>query len=442
MDHLPVGVVHLDAYGTILQANAAAGRLVGRAVDDIIGRSIFEFSVERAESAERGAGLLSFGTDHGDTPMGPVRIRYRHADGRLVAGELWAENHLDAPDVAAIVVVVVPESSSAGIAVAQSSVVEGAAVDTTLELLADSLRANPFAATGCWLVRDERGRRLVGADGLPEPVRVALTASGTWWSALDQPGRIEVPDVAAETDDHHRLLLAAGVRAWWLCPVPRGLAGTAHAGIIVLRGVPGPMSPNHAERLGDIVTTAGLAFERTALHARLLHAAFHDSLTGLGNREGLFDGSTSVLRPGSALLYVDLDEFKVVNDRHGHRTGDLVLVTVADRLRKAVRPGDRITRLGGDEFVVECAGVLSPAEATGVAERIIDTVQRPIIIDDMTIEVGASVGIALCTSEVPIKSLLEQSDAALYAAKAAGRGRWHLAGSGEPDGDDLDPDRP
>lgn len=425
LDRLPVGVVHLDAAGTILSANRAAGQLVGHAPADCVGRSLFEFS---AESPERAVGLLSFGVDVHGVPMGPVHVRYHHADGSVRHGDLWAENHLDDPGLGAIVMVLVPESSASSIAMAQSSVLEGTSVDTTLELLATSLGANPFVAAGCWLVSGESGRRLVGADGLPESVQVALMAPGRWWSMLDQAELVEVPDVATETDDHNRLLHAAGVRAWWLQPVAKGITGSGDAGVIVTRSVPGAISPNQAEHLGQIVTTAGLALERAMLQERLSHAAFHDSLTGLANRERFFDRSTRTLHADSALLYVDLDGFKMVNDRHGHSVGDLVLVTVADRLRKAVRPGDRITRMGGDEFVVECAGVLDHAEAISVAQRIIDAVQRPIVVNDLTVEVGASVGIAHSTNEVPIDALLEQSDAALYTAKAAGRGCWHMAG--------------
>ena len=116
-----------------------------------------------------------------------------------------------------------------------------------------------------------------------------------------------------------------------------------------------------------------------------------------------------------------------MNDRLGHTAGDLVLVTVADRIRRAVRPDDRLTRFGGDEFVVECTGVRSDQEAIVIAERIIAAVQEPIRLDVGEIRVGASVGIARAVGPVGVDDLLDRSDAALLAAKAAGKGRWHLA---------------
>jgi diguanylate cyclase (GGDEF)-like protein len=428
LDHLPVAVLHVGADGTILRANRPAAALVGRPVDQVVGRNVLEFDAD----AETGRGMahLAFGIEVDET-MGPVPVAYHHADGTVRHGDLWAENHLADPDVGAFVVVLLPEASAPSIASAQSSVAEGAPVDDTLELLATSLAANPFCSTGCWLVHDEGGRRLVGAGSLPEPVQVALTTQGVWWSAL-RDGLVEVPDVSAETDEPHRLLLAAGVRGWWLLPVNRGITGAVDAGIMVLRRRTGTISPNQTDHLQRIVTTAGLAFERAAMQARLTHAAFHDALTGVGNRERFFERPTSDLRPGTALLYVDLDDFKPVNDAHGHSTGDLVLVTVADRLRRAVRPSDRITRMGGDEFVVECDGTADDEEAIGIAERIIAAVQRPIQLDGVTIEIGASVGIARTTARRSVEALLEQSDAALYAAKAAGRGRWHLADPQRP----------
>ena len=426
LDLLPVGVLRLDGIGTIVEANRIAGEMVGWPPAELVGRSILEFNVG---DPGRAAEMLSFSADLRE-PMGPLPVRYQHRDGSMHRGEIWAENHLDDPDVGALCVVLVPEASADGIAAAQSSVAEGVPVDATLTLLAESLKAHPFLpAVGCWLVRDDKGRRLVGGADLPEPVRVALETAGMWWSSLHQDELATVDDVARETDEHHRLLGAAGIQAWWLLPVPTGITSTVDAGVLVLRRRPGPISPNQLEHLGRIVTTAGLAFERAAMQHRLSHAAYHDALTGVGNRERFFERSSPDVSSGAALLYIDLDEFKPVNDEHGHTAGDLVLITVADRLRRAVRPSDRITRMGGDEFVVECPGTADETEAIRIAERIIETIQRPIELGGVAVRVSASVGIARTDETAPVESLLERSDAALYAAKAAGRGRWHLADS-------------
>jgi diguanylate cyclase (GGDEF)-like protein len=130
----------------------------------------------------------------------------------------------------------------------------------------------------------------------------------------------------------------------------------------------------------------------------------------------------------AAILYVDLDRFKPVNDRYGHRTGDEVLVIVAQRLKSAVRPTDLVARIGGDEFAVLCLDLKDISDVTTVAERIVQSIGRPIDLNGVEITVEASVGIA-STTEMSLDGdlLLDEADRALYRAKREGRGRWALA---------------
>jgi diguanylate cyclase (GGDEF)-like protein len=424
LDLLPVGVAHVDAAGTIVRANRMIGELVGVPVAAVVGRSLFDFA---AGDLDRYAAMLDFSTGYTDALMGPVAVTYRRADGSLRHSALWARNHLDDPDVAALVCTFVPEDTSGGLAAALASVAEGDDVDDTLALLSAALRGNPFEARGCWLVRDGSGRRLAGDADLIDATRAALAQPGDWWRATRGAGLVTCDDTR-HGDEYDRLLSAAGIVAWWALPCQG--SDDADAAILVLRTELGPMSPLQHEQLEQLATTAGLAFQRAALQARLAHAAFHDPLTGLANRGRFFQRADSELEAGAALLYVDLDRFKPVNDRLGHTAGDLVLVTVADRIRRAVRPSDRITRFGGDEFVVECAGVATDDEAVVIAERIIAAIQEPILLDLAEIRIGASVGIARTDEAVGVDDLLDRSDVALLAAKAAGKGRWHLAGPG------------
>ena len=420
LDLLPIGIAHIDAAATIVRANAMLGQLVGLAVEEMVGRSLFDFAVG---DMDRYLEMFDFGTGYGAL-MGPVAVSYRHADGQLRQSALWALNHLDDPEVAAMVCTFIPQDTTSALTSALASVAEGNAVDRTLDLLSGALTANPFEARGCWLVRDTGGRRIAGDARLSDPVRAALAQGGAWWQA-GRSGSLTLRDDTRSGDEYDRLLAAAGVAAWWAVPCPD--LDDAEAALLVLRDEVGPISPLQREQLDQLVTTARLAFERASMHARLAHAAFHDPLTGLGNRGRFFQRDDSQLQSGAALLYVDLDRFKPVNDQLGHTAGDLVLVTVADRIRRAVRPSDRITRFGGDEFVVECTGVASDEEAIVIAERIISAVQEPIRLDLAEIRVGASVGVARTGEPVGVDDLLDRSDAALLAAKAAGKGRWHLA---------------
>ncbi|MFP5321249.1 MAG: diguanylate cyclase [Acidimicrobiia bacterium] len=421
LDLLPVGVAHVDATGTVVLANRTLAEMLGVPVDEIVGRSLFEFAVG---DLDRYAAMLEFGTGyHGDL-MGPLSVEYRHADGSVHDSSLWARNHLGDPDIAAFACTFVPASAESGVRAGLMSVAEGEPVEATLGLLAKAIEGNPLSARGCCLVRDDAGRRLAADDALTDPVRAALAKSGRWWRTV-RGGELLTCDDTRAGDDADRLLAAAGVAAWWAAPCRGG--DDAEAAVVVLRPVPGPMSPNQREHLEQVATTASLAFERASMQARLAHAAFHDPLTGLANRGRFFHRDGDGLPLGAALLSIDLDHFKPVNDSLGHAAGDLVLVTVAERIRRAVRPTDRITRFGGDEFVVECPGAGTEEEAVAIAERIITAIREPIHLDTACVTVEASIGIALAGEGSSVDEVLDRSDAALLAAKAAGKGRWSLS---------------
>ena len=166
------------------------------------------------------------------------------------------------------------------------------------------------------------------------------------------------------------------------------------------------------------------------LEAQLLHDALHDPLTGLANRvlfrEHLERALQRRRRRGShvAVLFLDLDDFKVVNDSLGHRAGDRLLVEVARRLSDAIRAGDIAARQGGDEFTVLLESVHGVADAADSAERLATELRRPIELDGRSIVVGVSVGIALSSGrDTGADDLLAHADAAMYAAKGDGKAR-------------------
>jgi diguanylate cyclase (GGDEF)-like protein/PAS domain S-box-containing protein len=166
--------------------------------------------------------------------------------------------------------------------------------------------------------------------------------------------------------------------------------------------------------------------DRLAFEAKLAHQANHDPLTGLPNRTllaqyvaGRFVSGTS----GMACLFLDLDNFKVVNDSLGHTAGDELLVEVADRLRATVRPGDLVARFGGDEFVVVCQNVDEDA-AVALAGRVSAALARPMRLGGVDIRPYASVGVTVQTAEhVTAEELIRDCDIAMYQAKAGGKGR-------------------
>lgn len=171
--------------------------------------------------------------------------------------------------------------------------------------------------------------------------------------------------------------------------------------------------------------------DRVAQLAQLEHLAFHDALTGLPNRALFADRVAHALRKRAAsgtppvVLFVDLDDFKAVNDSAGHAAGDALLAHAAGRLKASVRAGDTVARLGGDEFaaLLEWDADTDPSSAHEVAQRILATLTRPYRLSDKKVVVSASIGMAVADPGITPQRLLHHADLAMYAAKAAGKGR-------------------
>jgi len=166
--------------------------------------------------------------------------------------------------------------------------------------------------------------------------------------------------------------------------------------------------------------------------AQIEHMACHDALTGLPNRTKLREKMTDALarvRRGErlAVLCLDLDFFKAVNDTLGHPVGDLLLQAVTARLKESVRDTDTVARLGGDEFIVLQVGIEKPEQAGILARRLIETLSAPFDLDGNQVVIGASVGIAFAPSDgSDVDSLLKNADMALYRAKGDGRGAYRF----------------
>jgi len=185
-----------------------------------------------------------------------------------------------------------------------------------------------------------------------------------------------------------------------------------------------------------ILTTDATA---SRMHERSLHALAHtDPLTHLPNRrrfEQALEGAASRSRQGDrdcALLYLDVDFFKQINDRYGHATGDDVLVEFARRLRAGVRASDLVARLAGDEFTVLLHDVRSEADVERVARKILDLVAEPFVLGAQTLKVGTTIGVGLASGgALDPRALMETADRALYAAKKAGRHTYAILHTGE-----------
>lgn len=171
--------------------------------------------------------------------------------------------------------------------------------------------------------------------------------------------------------------------------------------------------------------------DRKLAEERLRHAARHDPLTGLANRTRLdellqeleqrqLQGEQDV----AALLFVDLDRFKLINDSLGHSVGDQVLIQIAQRLRRCLRQGDQLARFGGDEFVVLLHNIRTPQDAEQVAQTILDALEDPLPVAGHELAVSASIGIAPLNQPGQVREALQAADLALYRAKSAGKAQY------------------
>ena len=189
---------------------------------------------------------------------------------------------------------------------------------------------------------------------------------------------------------------------------------------------------DHPQVRGLVLTARDIS-ERKALEQQLAHQALHDALTNLANqplfKERLTHGLTRCKRRKSSLavLFVDLDNFKTVNDSRGHNIGDEVLAQVAERLGDCVREADTVARLGGDEFAVLLEDVRGPADAADAGARIMASLAVPLVVRGVETITGASIGIALRGSAADTAdSLMRNADVAMYAAKRNGKGRFEF----------------
>jgi diguanylate cyclase (GGDEF)-like protein len=180
------------------------------------------------------------------------------------------------------------------------------------------------------------------------------------------------------------------------------------------------------------------AIERKRTEVQLAHMALHDHLTGLPNRSLFDDRLEHALQRrrdgqrGVAVLFIDVDGFKRINDSLGHSAGDAALREAALRIRSAVRPHDTVARLGGDEFTVLCEDLDGDGDALTIADRIVEALARPVTIHDSDVVLRASIGVALAgPADVRPEELLRRSDDAMYQAKARGGGRPQLYTPGQ-----------
>jgi diguanylate cyclase (GGDEF)-like protein len=275
---------------------------------------------------------------------------------------------------------------------------------------------------------DEADRRLIGGLLTEDRAEVhwVTSAHSAFAAAAEHPHDAVLVDQSIGGETVLRQILEEDPRAQ----------------IILLGDPSGAEAVRHARLIGamDHLPKTGLdgdALERAVRYAadhrrsveRLRHGALHDALTGLPNRTLFLDRLEQSLRRarrrgterGAAVLFLDLDRFKLVNDSLGHAVGDELLQAVAERLDGAIRPGDTVARMGGDEFTVLLEDVGDAREATVVAERVLATLDDPFAVAGRELHISGSIGIALADPEADPEELIRDADVAMYRAKSQGK---------------------
>jgi diguanylate cyclase (GGDEF)-like protein len=260
-----------------------------------------------------------------------------------------------------------------------------------------------------------------------------------WRRAMRQPKPIFVENARASQLIPTELVTLLGLRSYVAFPL---LSSERPLGLVICAETRESRhwTPEERRLVDQLALEGSLVVENAALRGadqeridELARQAFHDPLTDLPNRALFADRLAQALARLErhdqviAVILLDLDGFKEVNDSLGHDAGDRLLVALSQRLRACLRPADSIARLGGDEFTILLEEIASTSEATRVAERIEDSLRMPFVLDGHEVKVTASIGIALNSgNDIEPDDLVRNADAAMYRAKRAGKARYEI----------------
>ena len=439
-DEIDHAVLVTDAQGTIVYSNRAFHTMFGYRQGDMDGH--------------RAAGLLAAeGFDTGVMQRISEELRHRRVFEEEVpvatksGNILWMSTVVKAlydeqGSLAHYLLVFSDINDSKQIQSLQRDVLEAIAQDRpvkeVMSLICQRVEAiSPDIICSILGVDDEGCLRALAAPSLPDHYNAAIDGvpigpkAGSCGTAAWRNEPVIVEDIETDPlwEDFKVLALPLGLRACWSNPITLRSGRVRGTFALYYREKRSP-SVWHEHIVHACVNLCVVALERDEAATRIARLAYFDALTGLPNRaklreemEAAFDRATS---PKAALLFIDIDHFKDVNDTLGHSVGDSFLKEIADRIVEAVWDIDIVCRHGGDEFVVVLTGADAP-RAQRVAESLLEEIGRPVRVEGVTLPASASIGISLCPEDgTDSATLMRNADMAMYRAKGEGRGTFRF----------------
>lgn len=433
---MPSPVLVVNDNAEIVYLNYALLRMGGFSLEDSLGRSALDFvhPDDLEKLGESFAEIVSSDTskEFGETPWASLPTRMVASNGLTVPVVITGAGGLEDEHVRGVIYDIRPTHEQDILRRGLTGLAQGEPIEAILTLIADMIALPPLDLHAAVLEPKGDGMyRAIGATNaqLGEILERAVDPS-PWNISSSTPSSLSISLYPGGTGED---LFAAGYRELWHVS-PEAAGEENEYRIVACSPVINRPTIGPIDRLARANELASVVLLRARADALLERSATHDGLTQIPNREGFYREATITVNettaPTVAMLFIDLDGFKPVNDEYGHAAGDRVLKVIARRLKSVTRSVDLVARLGGDEFVILLgASEDRPANIDRVeviADRALDQLAREINLGDESVVVHASIGGSIANTPITIDALLAKADAAMYVAKREGGGRYHI----------------